>query len=198
MTAKIIAKLSAAMNDIGAVGKDGKYQDGRMSYKYRGVDGVVNAVSPAFRRHGIVCVPTLLEKSRDTTATRSGGRAEVIHIRVRYTFYDAESGESIATEVPGQAFDTSDKATAKAMSVALRIALLQVLMLPTCDTDPDAERIEMSEQGRMDERAFIAGELEEATTREQLGELWTRAQNVGVMDTSLRAAFKRKGDEVNG
>jgi hypothetical protein len=44
--------------------------------------------------------------------------------------------------VPGEAFDSGDKATAKAMSVAFRIALLQGLSLPTDETDPDAQTYE--------------------------------------------------------
>jgi hypothetical protein len=40
--------------------------------------------------------------------------------------------------------DAGDKATAKAMSVAFRTALLQSLSLPTDDVDPDAHSYERS------------------------------------------------------
>ncbi len=40
--------------------------------------------------------------------------------------------------------DGGDKATAKAMSVAFRIALLQALALPTSEPDPDSSSYERS------------------------------------------------------
>ena len=43
-----------------------------------------------------------------------------------------------APVVIGEAGDSGDKATPKAMSVALRTALLQTLMLPTDEPDPDS------------------------------------------------------------
>jgi len=48
--------------------------------------------------------------------------------------------------VAGEALDTSDKATAKAQSVAWRVCLIQMLQIPTGDPDPDSVRIERGEQ----------------------------------------------------
>jgi len=47
--------------------------------------------------------------------------------------------------VCAESMDSGDKATAKAMSVAYRTALLQTLCLPTDDVDPDAETYVRSE-----------------------------------------------------
>ena len=53
----------------------------------------------------------------------------------------AEDGSQVHAVTPGESLDTSDKGTAKAMSVAYRIALLQIFALPTQEptTDPDSE-----------------------------------------------------------
>jgi len=53
-------------------------------------------------------------------------------------------GDRLEATVAGEAMDAGDKATAKAMSVAFRIVLLQALALPTDDTDPDATSYERS------------------------------------------------------
>lgn len=42
----------------------------------------------------------------------------------------------------GEAFDSGDKATAKAHSVAFRTAMLQTLCLPTDEKDPDVDTYE--------------------------------------------------------
>ena len=60
---------------------------------------------------------------------------------MEYTFIDGESGEELSATVPAEAFDTSDKATSKAISVALRTALTQVLYIPTMEVDRDYSHI---------------------------------------------------------
>ena len=47
-------------------------------------------------------------------------------------------GSTLTATVAAEAWDTGDKATPKAMSVAFRTALLQALALPTDEPDPDS------------------------------------------------------------
>jgi hypothetical protein len=133
----IYGKLAAVMAELPAVGKDSVNQ--QQGWNFRGVDAVVNAISPALRKHGVVVVPQVVECSyRDTTtAGRDPRPTREVTVRVSYTFY-AEDGSSVTATVPGESLDQSDKGSAKAMSVAFRIALLQVFALPTSEPDPDA------------------------------------------------------------
>lgn len=133
----IYGKLARVMADLPAVGKDSV--NTQQGWNFRGVDAVVNAVSPALRKHGVIPVPELREVAyRDTvTAGRDPRPTREVTVRVAYTFY-AEDGSRVTAVVPGESLDQSDKGSAKAMSVALRIALIQVLALPTSEPDPDA------------------------------------------------------------
>lgn len=143
----IFGKLIAVMRTVGAVDKSGLYDDKHgTKYNFRGVDAVVNAVAPAFREHGIIVMPTVLGVERETfdremSGGRTGKQFRCIPL-VQYTFY-AEDGSSVAAIVEGESLDISDKGTAKALSVAYRVALLQCLNLPTDDPDPDTERPEV-------------------------------------------------------
>lgn len=135
-----------------AVGKDGFNEQQR--YKFRGIDAVVNAAAPALDRHGVITAPHLDKVTYETVETGQK-RTLMGHVRVEvtYTFY-GPGGDSFPVTVPGEAMDSGDKATAKAMSVAYRIALLQALNLPTDDPDPDSDSYERSDaapQGRPDE-----------------------------------------------
>lgn len=133
-TPTVVQALSLVMADVGAVAKDGVNQQQR--FYFRGVDAVVNAASPAFRRRGVVVIPTVIEKSRAVTNTSKGSTMNVVDVTVKYTFY-GPAGDSVTAVVAAEAFDSGDKATAKAMSVAFRTALLQTLALPTDESDPD-------------------------------------------------------------
>jgi hypothetical protein len=56
---------------------------------------------------------------------------------VLYRFH-GPAGDFLDAESVGEASDSLDKATSKAMSVAYRTALIQALTLPTGDPDPDS------------------------------------------------------------
>lgn len=136
----IYGSLAAVMGDVRAVGKDGhnKAQD----FRFRGIDGVLNAVGPALRSHGVIVVP-LVEQVDISSVEVGKNRTRMAHVvlRVRYRFI-ARDGSSVDSVVPAEAFDSGDKAVSKAMSVAFRTALIQALTLPTHEPDPDAESYE--------------------------------------------------------
>lgn len=142
MADNIYTLISKVMHDVGAVKK--AERNNHQNFNFRGIDAVINAVSPAFRAHGIVTYPILITHEYETV-TVGQNRTQMGHARitVKYVFC-APDGSSIEVVVPAESMDSGDKATAKAMSVAYRTALLQTLCLPTDDTDPDAHTYERS------------------------------------------------------
>lgn len=136
---EIVKLLSQVMAEVGAVRKGEKNQ--AQNFNFRGIDAVVNAVSPALRKHSVVVAPQVMDYQHETVQTSQGKNMASVRVLVRYTF-TAPDGSTLETVVPGESFDAGDKATAKAMSVAFRIALLQALCLPTDDVDPDATSYE--------------------------------------------------------
>lgn len=139
----IVKLLSQVMADVGGVGKSEK--NSHQGFNFRGIDTVVNAVSPAFKKYGIVVVPEVKDSFHQMVEVGSK-RTMQSHVRliVAYTFY-APDMSSITATVAAESMDSGDKATAKAMSVAFRIALLQALSLPTDEPDPDSYSYELSE-----------------------------------------------------
>lgn len=129
----ILAALHAVMSEIKAVGKEG-YND-YSHYNFRGIDGVLNAVGPALRKHAVVLIPTVENIDYDSVPAKGGAMMTAVRLRMRVALY-AMDGSNIAATVWGEAFDSGDKATAKAHSVALRTALIQMLALPTQEPDP--------------------------------------------------------------
>ena len=134
---EIIKQLTLVMGEVGAVAKT--QRNTHQSFNFRGIDNVVNAVSPALRKHGVVVVPTVNASEAETIEIgQNRTRMGYVRVNVTYTFY-AQDGSNIASTVVAESMDSGDKATAKAMSVAFRTALLQTLCLPTDEADPDAD-----------------------------------------------------------
>lgn len=133
--------LCAVMEDVRAVGKDG--HNSQQNYSFRGIDAVVNAAGPAFRRHGIVPLPRVTAMHRENVEVgRNRTLMALVTVQVTYRFVGPAGDYLEAEDVPGEAMDSGDKAVAKAMSVAYRIALLQTLAIPTDDPDPDGQSFE--------------------------------------------------------
>jgi len=137
----VITAMAAVMEEVRGVGKDGFHDAPGAKFKFRGIDAIVNAVGPALRKHRVVVVPQLVSIEHRDVLTSSGKNARETCVVVKYLWIGPD-GSQLETVVPGEAMDNGDKGTAKAMSVAFRIALLQALCLPTDEADPDSSQYE--------------------------------------------------------
>ena len=136
--------LNAVMRDVQAVRKGDRNTHG--GFNFRGIDAVTNAVGPALREHGVIVVPNVLDAQYDVVHV---GKQQTIMsrvvLRIEWKWYGPE-GDFITCVTQGEAFDSGDKATAKAHSVAFRTAMLQTLALPTDEKDPDVDTYERAHE----------------------------------------------------
>lgn len=139
-TKLIFKKMSDVMRDVGSVGKDST--NSSQGYKFRGIDALLNAVHPALVKHGVIIVPSVIDsKVEMREVTRSNGKTGLdkhVQLRVLFSFF-AEDGSNITACTEGEGLDSGDKATNKAMSGALKYALIQTLSIPTEDME-DSDR----------------------------------------------------------
>jgi len=134
--------ILGVMTDVQAVAK--KQKNLSQGFNFRGIDAVVNAVGPEFRKHGGFLVPRVIDKVATIQPTKAGGSMNAVALQVEFAIYGSE-GEPVTGTVFAEANDTGDKATAKAMSVALRTFLLQTLLLPTDEPDQDSQSYEIGQ-----------------------------------------------------
>ena len=142
----IFKTINSIMKDLPAIGKDSK--NTQQNFWFRGIDAVMNGLNPMFAKHGLFVVPNVLEQRREEKATKSGGLLTYSIITVAYTFY-ATDGSSIVATVIGEAMDSADKATNKAMSIAFKYACFQVFCIPTEEVvDPDGSSPDPASKGQ--------------------------------------------------
>jgi len=134
--------MAKVMGDVREVAKNDVNQ--AQHFTFRGVDAVVNAVAPALRKYGVIVMPVYTSVEYQPFSTTKGSQMMCARVLVTYRF-TGPGGDFMEAQVVAEAFDSGDKATAKAMSVAFRTALLQALALPTDDLDPDAETYDVGE-----------------------------------------------------
>lgn len=203
----VLEAISQVMSEVQAVGKGDRNNE--QGYNFRGIDAVINAVGPVFRKHGVVAVPMLDNATYRDVQTSKGKPSRECTVRVTYRFY-GPAGDHIDATVPGESMDFGDKGAAKAMSVAYRIALLQLLTIPTHEPDADAQSFERDndqpvrtgrevamERGRQ----AIAAAADAAELAEAQGKVVTLEGN-GTLSTEdaaeLMALVHAREAELNG
>ena len=134
--------LHRVMADIGVVEKTGYNKS--QNFYHRTIDDTMNAAHRALIAHGVIVLPKVLNKTSERVATKGGGTAQRVELTVGYSFV-GPTGDCLTATVVSESIDYGDKATSKAMSMALKVALLQSLMIPTDELDPDSETYELDD-----------------------------------------------------
>ena len=133
----IYEAIGSIMKKGVAIGKEKRNQ--QQNFMYRGIDDVMNVFQPLMSEAGIFMVPEVLEAKREERQSSRGGNLIYSILKVRYTFY-AEDGSNVSAVVIGEGMDSGDKASNKAMAVAMKYAMFQTFCIPTEEMpDPDAE-----------------------------------------------------------
>ncbi|MFN5329252.1 MAG: ERF family protein [Planctomycetota bacterium] len=109
-------------------------------YNFRGIDDVYNAIGPLLAKNGLSILPRTL--SRDCVERVSGQGKALFYVTVdmEFDFVSAHDGSKHTVKMYGEAMDSGDKATNKAMSAAYKYAMFQAFCIPTeGDNDADSQ-----------------------------------------------------------
>lgn len=124
----IYSLIPAVMAEIGAIAKGRKNQ--QQGYMFRGIDDVFMAAQAVFAKHGIFIATKVVKMDRAERTTQRGNTLIYTILTVEHTFY-AKDGSSVVVTTMGEAMDSGDKSCNKAMSAALKYAVLQTFVIPT-------------------------------------------------------------------
>jgi hypothetical protein len=136
-----IAEITAAMTKDG-IGKSRKNE--QQGYKFRGIDDVYNALAPFLASAKLCILPRVLERSVNERVTPKGTTLFYVVLSVEFDLVSAVDGSMHTVKTYGEAMDSGDKATNKAMSAAYKYMAMEVFCIPTeGDNDADAKTHEV-------------------------------------------------------
>lgn len=158
---------SRVMGEVQWIGKDGKAD----KYMFRGIDAVRDAVGPALRKHGVFVLPVSTKAEYSTVSRSGGGLMTYCRCTVNFAVFgpkgDRLGGPDFTIETMGEAFDTGDKSSMKAQSVAERTLYVAGLTIATNQpaADPEAgPQYELAAPPRPTAEQYAAEILDERTT----------------------------------
>ncbi len=109
------------------------------TYKFRGIDDVYNAISPMLANNGLCILPRMISRQCAERVSSAGKPVFYVVVEAEFDFVSSEDGSKHTVKTFGEAMDSGDKATNKAMSAAFKYAAFQAFAIPTeGDNDADA------------------------------------------------------------
>lgn len=138
---EVYKAISAVQEDLAQIGISKRSKNQQQGFMFRGIDAVYNALSPLLAKHKLCILPRCISRESTERATQKGGVLFYVTVQAEFDFVSAIDGSKHTVAMYGEAMDSGDKATNKAMSTAYKYAAFQAFCIPTEETaaDPDAE-----------------------------------------------------------
>lgn len=149
---KAICAITAELSKIG-ISKDSTNSHG--NYKFRGIDAVYGALSPLLAKHGLCVLPRVIERTVSEQQSNAGKVLFYTALKVEFDFVASEDGSKHTVCTIGEAMDSGDKSSNKAMSAAYKYACFQAFCIPT-EGDNDADATTHEVKPRVDTKAVNA------------------------------------------
>jgi hypothetical protein len=174
--------IAAVMADLSRLGLSKDKKNSQQGFMYRGVDDAMNVLSPLLSKHGLLILPRVTKREVIERQSKSGGALFYVTLDMEFDFVSAEDGSKHTVgPLIGEAMDSGDKASNKAMSIAYKYACFQSFCIPTeGDNDPDATTHDVESQ-KWDGRKLVGySTLKEIAWRDASNDflLWTDSNRV--------------------
>jgi hypothetical protein len=135
---KVYEKIAAVTAELSKIGISKDSKNTSQGYAFRGIDAVYGALSPMLSKHGLCILPRVTDRQVIERQNRQGTALFYVTLTVEFDFVAAEDGSKHTVITVGEAMDSGDKASNKAMSAAYKYAAFQAFCIPT-EGDNDAD-----------------------------------------------------------
>lgn len=200
-TQKVYAAIAAVQGEIAKVGISKGRKNQQQGYSFRGIDDVYGALASLLSKNGLCILPRALSRECVERQTAKGSAIFYVTVEVEFDFVSVEDGSCHVVKTYGEAMDSADKATNKAMSAAYKYACLQAFCIPTeGDNDADSTTHDVApkgEQTKSDPKndtalASIQSKLDGFTTIAQVEEWEKKASPaIALMPSLYRGRAER-------
>jgi hypothetical protein len=136
---QVYRAINAVAADLAQAGIPKTHSNEAEGYDYRSIDDVLNRLAPLLARHRLCVLPRVLHRSASDRRGDHGATLIAVELKVAFDFISADDGSRHTIKVFAESLDAADKATAKAMAAAFKIAMIQSLCIPVPGND-DADR----------------------------------------------------------
>lgn len=193
MTSKVykaIADVSLALAS-GGISKARKNQ--AQGYAFRGIDDVLQALAGLLPTHGLTILPRVISCTRQKELNAKGTTLFYVTTDVEFDLVAVEDGSRHTVRFIGEAMDSGDKATNKAMSAAYKYMALQTFCIPVegVAIDSEVETHEVVSLPGLTGKAWNDAMNKVVTGQRTKAQLLERFSITAAQDAELTAALEQ-------
>jgi hypothetical protein len=137
-TPMVYAAINAVQDEMSKRGISKDKKNAQQGYSFRGIDDVYDALAPALAKHKLCIIPFAVTRNVTERQTKTGGTLFYVCVECEFHFVSAVDGSKHIAKTFGEAMDSADKATNKALSAAYKYAAFQAFCIPVDVQDADA------------------------------------------------------------
>lgn len=200
---EVYKAISAVAREMAEQGISKDRENRQQGFSFRGIDQVYNALAPMLAKHGLVILPRITERIVTERTTQKGGVLFYVVVKAEFDFVATEDGSKHTVTTYGEAMDSGDKATNKAMSIAYKYAAFQAFCIPTEQTaiDADAEVHQVAARSPDEILADFTSQAAECATIDDLKGIYKPAWNALASSAEHQQkcveVFKTRGAELS-
>lgn len=187
----IYGKMASILKETKAITKSEENQ--QQGFKFRGIDNVMNELHELFAKNEVFILQEVKSFTTENRPTKSGGMNTFTRATITFRYITTD-GSYVETTNVGEAMDSGDKGMNKAMSIALKYSLLQMLLIPTEEQkDPDATTPEDT-----DFKQMAMADIQRTRTTDELVGVWNNYTALHQDKEFVTAMTDRKNAIKNG
>lgn len=118
-------------------------------YNYATEADLVLAIRLELYKRNIFLLPNVVESKREGYTDEKQKRQNLVELIIEWTWIDGDTGERLASRMPGAGEDRGDKGTYKAITGSEKYLLLKTFLIPTFD---DAEQMAPDDKKALQQR----------------------------------------------
>jgi len=181
-TPEVLKGIQQVMQSFGEKGIAKNSKNESQGFKFRGIDDVLNRMSHHLTEAGLVIIPQMLSRDVSERVNSRGNPLFYVTLTMSYTVRSVLDGSEVVCVVPGEAMDSGDKATNKALSIAYKYMAFQLFAIPI-DEDPDKETHTLAKVEKF-------AEAEAKLTEEDIRILKVMVEQAAVDENTILNAMK--------
>ena len=173
-TPAVYPAIAAVMAEIAETGISKGRRNAQQGYNFRGIDDVYNALAPILSKHKLLMLPRVLRRDQVERTTAKGGALFYTTVEMEFDLVSGEDASVHTIRTVGEAMDSADKSSNKAMSAAYKYAAMQAFCIPTeGDNDADAETHEVAPK-RSAAADFAIATMATCKTADEFKDFWAK------------------------
>lgn len=134
----VATKIIEAWKRIGSIPKNGR--NPKFNYAFVREEDAADAIRKAFIEVGLSIVPSVKSVVRSVIRTKDGAEMQHVLITMTFKITDPNTGESESFDMVGEAADSFDKATYKAITGCTKYAYTKLALSGAEDNEEDDDK----------------------------------------------------------